>query len=173
MLTDKEERFCLEYIIDLNATQAAIRAGYSEKTAGSIGHENLKKPEIESFIIELKKSRSIRTQITADKVLQELANVGFANLQDYLNGDLTVKNIQILKRKKASAISSIKKTTFESEMGVKTTIEFKLHDKIRALEDIGKHIGFFEIDNKQKGILPEQIAIYKLPDNNRDNVEGD
>lgn len=68
-LTDKQEAFCREYIIDLNATQAAIRAGYSEKTAGATGHENLKKPEIEQRLAELIKERNERLSIDADWVL--------------------------------------------------------------------------------------------------------
>jgi phage terminase small subunit len=68
-LTPKQKRFCEEYLIDLNATQAAIRAGYSEDSAASIGHENLRKPEIEKTIQELQIARSKRTEITADYVL--------------------------------------------------------------------------------------------------------
>jgi phage terminase small subunit len=71
-LTPKQERFCQEYIIDLNATQAAIRAGYSEKTAYSIGDENLKKPEIASHIQVMLDERSERTEITADYVLNTI-----------------------------------------------------------------------------------------------------
>ncbi len=159
MLTDKEERFCQEYIIDLNATQAAIRAGYSEKTARQIGSDNLSKADIQERLTELKKDRSIRTQVTADRVLKEFASIGFANIQDFLNSDLSVRNIKILKRKQSAAISSIKKTTFETETGVKTQIEFKLHDKVKALEDIGRHIGFFEADNKQKSEVLKSFEI--------------
>lgn len=169
MLTDKEERFCQEYLIDLNATQAAIRAGYSERSAKEIGYENLTKPHVQYRISALKNERSIRTQITADRVLKEFASIGFANIQDFLNSDLSMRNIKLLKRKQSAAIASIKKTTFESESGVKTQVEFKLHDKVKALEDIAKHIGFFEIDNKQKALNAEQVNIYQLPDNNRDD----
>lgn len=165
MLTDKEERFCQEYLIDLNATQAAKRAGYSERSANEIGCQNLAKLHIQTRISELKKERVKRTKITADKVLRELASVGFSNIQDFMNDDLTVRNIQILKRKHASAIASIKKTSFESESGVKTVIEFKLHDKIRALEDIAKHIGFFEADNKQKTDVLKSFEIVPASEN--------
>lgn len=77
-LTEKQELFIQEYLVDLNATQAAIRAGYSENTAYSIGNENLKKPEIAEKIRELMAEREERTGITQDKVLDELAEVGFA-----------------------------------------------------------------------------------------------
>lgn len=77
-LTEKQALFVQEYLVDLNATQAAIRAGYSENTAYSIGNENLKKPEIAEKIRELMAEREERTNITQDKVLDELAEVGFA-----------------------------------------------------------------------------------------------
>ncbi len=71
-LTPKQARFVEEYLVDLNATQAAIRSGYSEKTAYSVGHENLKKPEIAAALQEAKEARSERTGITADEVIQGL-----------------------------------------------------------------------------------------------------
>lgn len=71
------ERFCEEYLTDLNATQSAIRSGYSKKTAGSIGQRLLKNVEIQNRIKELMEERSKRTEITADKVLEELGSVAF------------------------------------------------------------------------------------------------
>ena len=73
-LTPKQKRFCEEYIIDLNATQAAIRAGYSKKTAKEIGYENLTKLHVQDYIKELNSERQERTRITADQVLTELEN---------------------------------------------------------------------------------------------------
>lgn len=73
-LTDKQEQFCQEYLIDLNATQAAIRAGYSEKTSGQIGEQNLKKLEIQSRLKELQSARSERTEITQDYVLKTIVD---------------------------------------------------------------------------------------------------
>ena len=71
-LTSKQEAFVQEYLVDLNATQAAIRAGYSEHTAHATGHENLKKPEIEAAIAEAKEKRANRVELTADMVLEGL-----------------------------------------------------------------------------------------------------
>ena len=71
-LTPKQQRFVDEYLIDLNATQAAIRAGYSEKTAYSIGDENLKKPEIKKAIEQAQKERQKRTLVTQDDVIRGL-----------------------------------------------------------------------------------------------------
>ena len=77
-LTPKQKRFCEEILVDDNATQAAIRTGYSPRSAYSIGHENLKKPKIQRYISRLRKARNLRTQVTADRILQELAKIGFA-----------------------------------------------------------------------------------------------
>lgn len=81
-LTDKQQRFVDEYLIDLNATQAAIRAGYSEKTAKSIGQENLTKPDIAKAIEEAKKQVSKRTELTVDMVVNGLLK----EAQDYAEG---------------------------------------------------------------------------------------
>lgn len=73
-LTGKQQRFVDEYLVDLNATQAAIRAGYSEKTAGSIGEENLKKPDIAAAIQQEMNKRSERTKVDADYVLRTIVD---------------------------------------------------------------------------------------------------
>ena len=74
-LTERQKMFCKEYIIDLNATQASIRAGYSEKTAKQIGSENLSKPYLQEEIARLMKSREERVKLTADKVLEDIERV--------------------------------------------------------------------------------------------------
>jgi len=78
-LTQKQKRFCEEYLVDFNATQAVIRAKYTKRSASSMGYENLKKPEIRTYISELVKARKLKTQVTADRVLEELAKIAFAN----------------------------------------------------------------------------------------------
>lgn len=80
-LTDRQTRFCEEYLIDLNATQAAIRAGYSEKTANRIASELLSKLDIQEKITELKAERAKRTEMTQDSVIQELAAVARAEIK--------------------------------------------------------------------------------------------
>ena len=83
-LTDKQEAFCLEYLIDLNATQAAIRAGYSTESAGAIGGENLQKPEIQKRISELQADRMKRNKIDADRVLKEIERIAFYDLAAHI-----------------------------------------------------------------------------------------
>ena len=81
-MNSKQQRFVEEYLIDLNATQAAIRAGYSPKTANVIGCENLSKPEISNAISRAMAERSRRTGISQDRVVQELAKIAFVNITD-------------------------------------------------------------------------------------------
>lgn len=91
-LTEKQKRFAEEYLVDLNATQAAIRAGYKEKTAYSTGNENLRKPEIQATIRQAMQERSRRTEITQDMVLKELAVIGFGEASDYTASPLKNTN---------------------------------------------------------------------------------
>jgi len=78
-LTKKQRRFCEEFLLDLNATRAAKRAGYSERSAYSIGEENLRKPEIQKYIRRSVEQRNIRTRISCDRVLEELAKILLKN----------------------------------------------------------------------------------------------
>lgn len=91
-LTEKQKRFVAEYLVDLNATQAAIRAGYSEKTAYSQGQRLLKNVEIQTAVHNASKNRESRTEITQDKVLNELGKVAFANAADYTDATLKYSN---------------------------------------------------------------------------------
>ena len=84
-MTKKQKRFIEEYLIDLNATQAAIRAGYSPKTAKDIGCENLAKPNISDAIDKAMAERSRRTGINQDRILLELARIGLAKITDVVS----------------------------------------------------------------------------------------
>lgn len=96
-MTDKQKKFCEEYVIDFNATQAAIRAGYSEKTAGSIGDENLKKPEIKKYIAELQAESQERNQIKRDNIVDELKKIGFADIDlDCVRVKDKIKALEVL-----------------------------------------------------------------------------
>lgn len=149
-LSPKQLLFCQEYLVDLNATQAAIRAGYSPKTAQMQSSRLLLNVIIQRFISELKAKRSDKVECTAEMVLLELMKIGFSDIGEYLDNGFSLKQIMELKEK-SRAIQSITIDEFEGEFGKNRSVKFKLHDKQRALEMIGKHIGFFEADNKQKG----------------------
>ena len=173
-LTPKQERFVAEYLIDLNATQAAIRAGYSAKTAGAVGHENLRKPEIFKAVQEAMKAREQRTEITQDRVLQELAKLGFANMQDYMRitpeGE-PVADLSQLSRDQAAAITEFTVEDFTDGRGEDARdvrrVKFKLADKRAALVDIGKHLGMFkdkvELTGANGGPV-ETVTKFKLAD---------
>lgn len=150
ILSAKQILFCQEYLIDLNATQAAIRAGYSPKTATEQSSRLLTNVKIQNYISELKAKRSDKVECTAEMVLLELMKIGFSDIGEYMDAGYSLKQIMELKDK-SRAIQSIQVDEFEGEFGKNRSVKFKLHDKQRALEMIAKHIGFFEADNKQKG----------------------
>lgn len=153
-MTKKQKRFVEEYLIDLNATQAAIRAGYSPDTAGSIGAENLKKPEIKNRIDKAMAERSKRTGINQDRVLQELARIGFAKITDVVDPD-TAKIRPDASEDDLACIQSIK--IKPNEFG--TEREVKLYDKKAALVDLGKHLGLFKDKLELTGDMDLNITI--------------
>ena len=155
-LTPKQERFVDEYLVDLNATAAAIRAGYSEKTARFIGAENLTKPNISAEIAERRAKLRSKLEITQEAVLQELAAIAFANGTDFVTitgaGLLSVKPTSEVAKEKLPAIAGIK----YNQLG----IEIKLHDKVRALELLGKHLGVFATGGGTAA--PEENNIFEV-----------
>lgn len=145
-LTAKQQAFVNEYIVDLNATQAAIRAGYSEDAAGAIGAENLTKPEIAGAIQESLDLRSERTRITADRVLTEVAKLGFSNIRDIFTESGSLKNLASLPVEITAAIASVKvvtRKTGDEESPVEYVHEIKMADKRASLELLGKHLKLF------------------------------
>lgn len=158
-LTDKQEMFCKEYLIDLNATQAAIRAGYSKKTAKDIACENLAKPNIQNRITELKEERSKRIEIDSDGVLKELKNWAEGDYTDLMM--LTAKQIKELAPEIRRLITGFKRTTrrIPGTDEEEIQIEIKFIDKIKAMEMISKHIGFYEKDNSQSNKQPIIISL--------------
>lgn len=151
-LTPKQAAFVREYLVDLNATQAAIRAGYSRRTARAIAAENLTKPYIAEAVQEAKAGRAERTEITADMVLKELARIGFADVRDLFEWDeesTTFVPSANLTSDQAAAVASVKSettrfTTPSGEVETKIKLELKTHDKLGALREIGKHLGIAE-----------------------------
>lgn len=170
-LNEKQKRFVEEYLVDLNATQAAIRAGYSAKSAASIGEENLRKPDIAAAIEAGRSEQQERTQVTADRVLQELASIAFSDLRDVATWDedgVSLVASSDLSDEAARALREVtaRVETFEGDQGTRTTrhLQVKQHDKMRALELLGKHVGLFKDDRLLSGDLqvtlvwPEQAG---------------
>lgn len=146
-LKAKQSRFVDEYLVDLNATQAALRADYSEKTAYSQGQRLLKKVEIQSAIQERMNGRSNRTQITADEVVLQLARMGMSDVRKLFTPDGRLKAVHDLDDDTAAAVQSIEVITkmIPGHEGEEPEVEYlhkiKMIDKIRPLELIGKHMG--------------------------------
>ena len=138
-LTAKQARFVHEYLVDLNATQAAIRAGYKPSNARQIAAENLSKPNVQKAVQEAREAQEARTQITSDKVLRELAAIAFADAGDYqtVEGDaLALLDSDRIPVDKRRAIQGYRRGKFGPEV--------VLADKLKALELIGKHLGMFD-----------------------------
>lgn len=141
-MTNKQKRFCDEYMIDLNGAAAAIRSGYSTKSARQIGSENLTKPDIRARIDRALAEQSRRTGVTADRVVRELARVAFANSQDVIDFDsATIKPDAT--RDDTVAISSVKVKTIPMPDGDGVEREIKMADKLKALELLGRRLGLF------------------------------
>ena len=151
MLTDKQKRFCEEYVIDLNATQSAIRAGYSEKTAGSQGQRLLQNVEIQNEINAINGKRSAKTGITAERVLTELGKIAFSDLKQYLSFDENGVRFKDSKEVDGTLISEVSSQETVTRRGsgdneeetVRVNLKMKLHDKMKALELLGKHLNIF------------------------------
>ena len=145
-LTAKQKRFIDEYLVDLNATQAAIRAGYSKKTAAFIGAENLKKPQIQAEVQRRMAKRQERTEVTQDRIVKELARLAFANAADFV----TVRERKIETADGSVVVdSAVVKHTSELTVdqqaaiaGIKQGANGVEH-KLKALELLGRHMGMF------------------------------
>lgn len=153
-LTDKQKKFIDEYLVDLNATQAAIRAGYKEKAAYRTGAENLRKPQIQEEIQKRMEERQKRTEITQDMVLQELAAIAFARATDYVSvmgGMVQVKDTDQLSDSQIAAIAGIKET--------QNGIEVKLGSKEKTLELLGRHLGMWNDKLDVAGDMDMKIVV--------------
>lgn len=140
-LTDKQQRFVNEYLIDLNATQAAIRAGYSVKTATEIGCENLTKPNIQQAIAEKMAERSKRTGVNQDRVVLELAKIAFVKMTDIVDSNGKIKDSAT--DDDLSCIESVKYKYSDTDTGYSIEREVKVGSKLKALELLGKHLGMW------------------------------
>lgn len=140
-LTDKQQRFVDEYLIDLNATQAAIRAGYSVRTANEQGAQNLAKLSIQDAISRKMAARSRRTGVNAERVVLELAKVAFAKMTDIVDSNGRIK--EDASPDDLACIESIKYKESDNEYGGSVEREVKIASKLKALELLGKHLGMW------------------------------
>lgn len=153
-LTDKQAAFVAEYLVDLNATQAAIRAGYSERTAYRIGAELLQKTSVAEAIAAGQAKRAQRVEITADRVVAELAKIAFADPRDLMEwgpDGVKLKASADLTEEQAASVAEVSETTTKDGGSLK----LKKHDKVKALELLGRHMGMFKdkVENEISGGL--------------------
>ena len=142
-LTPKQSRFVAEYLIDLNATQAAIRAGYSQKTAQRIGSENLSKLLVQNAIAAALQDQEKRTRITADQTLHETACIAFSDIRKIYDGNGHLKKIEDIEADTRVAIASIETTRNIVDGRVGEVTKIRLWNKLDALGKLGKHFKLF------------------------------
>lgn len=140
-LTDKQQLFVDEYLIDLNATQAAIRAGYSAKTADQQGSRLLANVKVKQAVAEKQAQRSKRTGVNQDRVVLELAKVAFAKMTDIVDSNGKIK--EDASPDDLACIESIKYKESDNEYGGSVEREVKIASKLKALELLGKHLGMW------------------------------
>ena len=160
-LTTRQQRFVEEYMINLNASAAAIRAGYSPKTARFIGHENLTKPNIQAAVTEARIRLAKRSEVTLDWVVAQYMKIASATIFDYLDfhpdGSVTPKMANIL-RDLGTGVAEYSEDEVRIESAksgqirvVKRHIKLRLANKLTALQALGKHLGMFEGNSASNG----------------------
>lgn len=164
-LTPKQEMFCREYLIDLNATRAAERAGFSGKTANEKGSQLLAMPHVSLRIQGLMNERANEVKVTASDVLRELILIAKVDLAQAYNPNGTLKSIHEIPEETRRAISAIK--VYEEFDGhgkdrfqCGESREVKFWDKPKALEMLGRHLKLFtdKVEHSGKVTLEEMIA---------------
>ena len=153
-LTAKQQVFVQEYLVDLNATQAAIRAGYSKRTAGWIGPQLLGKTHIAEAVQGAMAKREERTEITQDRVLKEYAKLAFLDPRRFYDDDGQLLQVHELPEDVAAALSSMEVVTEkagELEFAVR---KIKFSDKKAALDSIARHLGMFKDKTELTGDFP-------------------
>ena len=170
-LTVKQQLFVLEYLVDKNATQAAIRAGYSRRTANRIATVLLSNAVIRPAIdAEIEKQKA-RITFTADQVLEELARIGFTDMSDFVEidegGAIRAFPLDALPEGKSRIIKKVKekrviKSTAEGDQVLDSTYEFELCDKVKALELLARHLGLLN-DKLGLGGVGKDGKITEIP----------
>jgi phage terminase small subunit len=166
-LNPRQHLFVHEYLVDPNATHAAIKAGYSKKTAYSQGQRLLKHVEVAAQIATARKKREARTEITQARVLEELAIIAFSDLRNHVDinedtGAIRAKAFDEMPGNSSRALEMIKEDRMirEDSKGedsiINEKVTFKLHSKTAALDMVMKHLGMYEKDNSQ--VFPKDIT---------------
>lgn len=149
-LTQKQRQFVEQYLIDANATQAAIRAGYSPKGANVAAHNLLQLPHVRAAVLRAQDKRAKAVGVEAEAVLREVARIGLADPRRLFDALGKSALPHELGDDIAAAVASIE-IEHHAETGKVKTVRYRLFDKNSALEKLMKHMGMFERDNRQRG----------------------
>ena len=150
-MTDKQARFCEEYMVDLNATQAAIRAGYSPASAKTVGPRLLENVGVQKLIAQLQAEQSRRTGVSTDRVVRELAKIAFVNAADLIDP----KTASLKSDASHDDLAAVQSVKAFGEDGLEQ--EVKLADKLRALDLLGKHLGMYK-DTSEEDPAADALA---------------
>lgn len=154
-LSKKQLRFVQEFLVDLNATQAAIRAGYSKKTADVQGSRLLSKAKVKAKIEAGQKKLSEKIEITQERVLREYAKIAFLDPSTFFDKGGALLPIHDIPKESIAALSGIDIVKRSIQEGddlpeLEETKKIKVWDKVKALDSLARHLGLFEKDNDQK-----------------------
>jgi len=182
-LTAKQQLFIDEYLVDLNASKAAVRAGYSRRTARQIGEENLSKPDIARAVSRAMAERAERTRVSQDMVLHGLAKIAFYDIRKAFNANGTMKPIVEMDEETVAAIANMSVSERATDGGgVVRTQSVRLADRRAALVELGRHLGMFDaklrIRDKAKNPIAELIRqvqgsalpVVAMPDGDEDGA---
>lgn len=170
LLNDQQKRFVDEYLIDLDPTAAAIRAGYSNRSARQIGNENRTKPTIAAAIADKMRERAIRVAASQDRVITELSAIAYADPRLAFDEQGALREVKDWSDSLAAGIKSIKIKQLNDDDGsiVGSTAEINFWDKLKALEMLAKHVGLFEsVSSNQASssdVLKNRIRQARSPD---------
>jgi phage terminase small subunit len=158
-LTPKQDMFVQEYLIDLNATQAAIRAGYSPATANEQGSRLLANASVAAAVERAKAERSARIGLTADRILEELSVIAFAHMGQFAEWGPSGVRFKPSADVDGRAVAEVKETTTQhgGSQGI------KLHDKVASLKLLGQHIGMFVERHEHRNAPGEEFRVSVEP----------
>jgi len=185
-LTGKQEKFCYEYVLHLNATKAAINAGYSPKTARFIGNENLTKPYIQERISHMQENLAETAQISALRVLKEHEKIAYSSIAHMHQTWIERTDFELLTDDQKACIKSISTKVVKQNIGSKDEpeivdveyVKVELYDKQKSLDAINNMLGFNaptkqEITGKNgKDLIPEPITIEIIDNREKVNAEN-
>lgn len=156
-LTVKRQRFCEEYAAGNTGKASALAAGFSERTAVEQAGNLLKMQPVQDYLEQLRLKQQHRTDSDADKVVEEFSKIAFANIKNYYDSFGKLKDVKDLPDDVAAAIHSVKETEYKGkDDSVKVIREFKLHDKISSLRELGLH---YDIYDKEKSKETPKVQV--------------